>query len=561
MKKTFYSLFFASISLTALNSCQNDDSLQVDNNEKDIILSSDFKSLSKRMNFNNVKVLELSAGSNIKTLNSSTASNAPFMLIGEVIPPSYNGKKLRATHVALEGNFAYVSYNMEGDDYLGAIDVINISDVNNPKLEMQAILPNADISSVRYDNGKLYVAGAQNVDYSGAVSPAFVGTISLANGMLTSSYNKANLPGNVATDVTSSMSKYYTVSGGTGTLSQLDKTSNQIEASVAISDLRAVGFLNNTIVTLSGNQGVKVYSDNGLTPIRTFTTSTDVDDAKRTIDFIDGKLLVAEGYNGVGMYNLANGSKLQTLTIPTGLTNVDASDVVSNAVSSNGTNVFVANGGAGLTVYTYTNSQLQLLGVLDLDGSSNYVASRGEYIFVASGTGGLKIIKTIAQNNSQLECESFATYTGGDWLNVNANETLEYAGTKSLKGINVGHVLSWCGVLTASEGVNVNSKATFNMFGDFFQGSQSNPGNSLIINDGATLNLKGNLTAYGNVTLNSNANWVIEGNVTIFGDVMINQGAKITFVGNNSKITIQGNVTKNGTSTISGTFTDVNQKL
>jgi hypothetical protein len=99
------------------------------------------------------------------------------------------------------------------------------------------------------------------------------------------------------------------------------------------------------------------------------------------------------------------------------------------------------------------------------------------------------------------------------------------------------------------------------MYGQLYQGTQNNPWNSLNINSGALLNLKGNLTTYGHMIMNSNANWKIEGNVTIFGNLTINQGSKIEFIGSNSSITIHGTVTKNGTSTITGTFTDVNNKL
>ncbi|MDR6157827.1 hypothetical protein QF023_001343 [Chryseobacterium sp. SLBN-27] len=550
--------YIAVLTFLTVLSCRNDDNDFQSQQENGPILSSDAKTLSKRIGFGNAGVLDIKPGTGGKTV---TAGNFPLVLVAEVAPPVYNGKTLRATHVAIEGNYAYVSYNTEGETYLGAIEVLNITNPNAPQLVMQAILPDTDVSSVRYDNGKLYIAGAKDIYASGAASPAFVGSMTLNGGMLTSSLQQTVLTGKVGTDVTSNGSKYYAVSGATGVLAQLNKTNQQIEMSIPLNDLRALGYNNNKIVVLSGTEGVKIYDANGLNLITSFATSSDVAEAKRTIDFIDGKLLVSEGYNGVGVYNLSSGTKLQKLSLPTQVTGVNPSDIVSNGVSVNSGRVFVANGGAGLYVYTSNNNELKLLGSLDLTGSSNFVMSRGEYIFVATGAGGLKIIKTVAPETGAVNCSGYAAYDGNEWLNVNSGQTLEYSGTKSLQGINVNQTLTWCGALTVSQGINLNSNSTFNMYGQLYQGTQNNPWNSLNINSGALLNLKGNLTTYGHMIMNSNANWKIEGNVTIFGNLTINQGSKIEFIGSNSSITIHGTVTKNGTSTITGTFTDVNNKL
>ncbi|WP_029293821.1 hypothetical protein [Chryseobacterium hispalense] len=550
--------YIAVLTFLTVLSCRNDDNDFQSQQENGPILSSDAKTLSKRIGFGNAGVLDIKPGTGGKTV---TAGNFPLVLVAEVAPPVYNGKTLRATHVAIEGNYAYVSYNTEGETYLGAIEVLNITNPNAPQLVMQAILPDTDVSSVRYDNGKLYIAGAKDIYASGAASPAFVGSMTLNGGMLTSSLQQTVLTGKVGTDVTSNGSKYYAVSGATGVLAQLNKTNQQIEMSIPLNDLRALGYNNNKIVVLSGTEGVKIYDANGLNLITSFATTSDVAEAKRTIDFIDGKLLVSEGYNGVGVYNLSSGTKLQKLSLPTQVTGVNPSDIVSNGVSVNSGRVFVANGGAGLYVYTSNNNELKLLGSLDLTGSSNFVMSRGEYIFVATGAGGLKIIKTVAPETGAVNCSGYAAYNGNEWLNVNSGQTLEYSGTKSLQGINVNQTLTWCGALTVSQGINLNSNSTFNMYGQLYQGTQNNPWNSLNINSGALLNLKGNLTTYGHMIMNSNANWKIEGNVTIFGNLTINQGSKIEFIGSNSSITIHGTVTKNGTSTITGTFTDVNNKL
>lgn len=98
-------------SLLTVVSCRNDDGEMQNGQEEGLILNSDAKTLSKRILFDNAGVLDMKPSSGGKT---NVAGNFPLVLVAEVAPPSYNGKTLRATHIALEGNYAYVSYNTEG---------------------------------------------------------------------------------------------------------------------------------------------------------------------------------------------------------------------------------------------------------------------------------------------------------------------------------------------------------------------------------------------------------------------------------------------------------------
>jgi hypothetical protein len=59
----------------------------------------------------------------------------------------------------------------------------------------------------------------------------------------------------------------------------------------------------------------------------------------------------------------------------------------------------MANGGAGLAIKV-TNDIVDLMGVVELNGSINYVVSDGDYIFAASGRSGLQIINKIRANQS-----------------------------------------------------------------------------------------------------------------------------------------------------------------
>lgn len=533
MKKSL--LAFSLCILIVFQACQNDDNGLGNDQEQKVILSTDSESLS-RINFENSGVINLESDGNLAARDGSSSANFPMSLLAEVNPPTYNGKTLTASHVDVKDNYVYVSYNTQGETYLGGIDVIDVSQPNNPQLVVQAILPNTDISNVVYNNGQLYIAGATNVDSNGALtSPAFVAKMPLQNGMLTNNYTSVSLAGNVATGLAVADAKYYGVSGNNGVVAKIDKATNTIETTIPIADLRAMGRIDNKIVVLSGSSGVKVFNADNLSQLSSFATSSDVLDAKRTIDFQGGNLLVSQGYQGLKVYNLTSGSLLQTLAVPTGLPNIDQLDVVTNAVSVNGDFVYVANGAAGVYVYKKINGILSLLGSIKLAGSSNYVKSVGDYIFVATGTGGLKIIKKVTV--SSIDCSAFAIYNGGQWLNVNSGQTLNYQGVAALQGINVNQNLTFCGALSVSQQLNVNSNGIFTLKGSLAQGQ------------------------YGNTTMHVNGTLRVEGSVVIYGNLTLNSGAKLEFLGSGSSITIYGNVTKNSNVTITGNYIDTLNKL
>lgn len=532
MKKSIIALSLCA--LVALQACQNDDN-SGNSQEQKVILNTDSQSLANRMNYDNSGVINLGNDGDVAARDGG-ASAFPMSLLAEVNPPIYNGKTLTASHVDVKDNYVYVSYNTQGDTYLGGIDVIDVSQPNNPQLVVQAILPNTDISTVLFNNGQLYIAGAMNVDATpGLTTPAFVAKMPLQAGMLTNNYTSVPLTGNVATGLAVADSKYYGVSGNNGVVAKIDKTTNVVETTIAVADLRALGKIDNKIVVLSGTQGVKVYNADNLSLQSSFNTSSDVLDAKRTIDFQGNNLLVSEGYQGLKVYNLTSGSLLQTLALPTGIPNVDQNDVVTNAVSVNGDFVHVANGAAGIYVYKKAGSNLDLLGSIKLEGSSNYVKSVGDYIFVATGAGGLKIIKKVTVPS--INCTGFATYNGGQWLNVNSGQTLNYQGSASLAGINVNQNLTFCGALSVSQQLNVNSNGIFTLKGSLAQGQ------------------------FGHTTMHVNGTFRVEGSVVIYGDLTLNSGAKLEFVGSGSTITIFGKVTKNNNVTITGNYVDTFNKL
>lgn len=526
--------------LGIFQSCQNDDAILYSAESGKVILNENTAELSGRLDYSNSGVINFT-GNSLLERNGMDGNSVdfPMSLLAEVVPPTYQGLKLTASHVDVKDNLVYVSYNRQGEEYLGGIDVIDVSQPNNPVLVISAILPNIDVTSVKYSDGKLYIAGAADPNFTSEVSttPAFVAKMSLNGGSLTNDYALTSLPSFVTTGLAVTSSNYYAVTGNTGVVAKLNKNTNQIETSIDVADLRAIGAIDNKIVVLSGTQGVKVLNASTLSVISSFSTSNDIAEAKRTIDFQGNNLLVAEGLSGLKVYNTNSGSVVQTLAVPTDIEGVSPSDLVTNAVSVEGDFVYVANGAAGVAVYKKSQSELVKMGSIDLDGSANYVKSVGDYIFVATGTGGLKIIKKLTV--ASINCASFPTYNGGAWLNVNSNETLNYQGAAALQGINVNQNLTFCGSLSVAQGININSNGVFTMKGSLAQGQYGS----------------------NSTNLNVNGTFKVEGSVVIYGNLILNSNAKLEFLGAGSSITIYGNVTKNSNVTITGNYTDTFNKL
>lgn len=478
------------------------------------------------------------------------ASDLPLVLVAEVAAPEYEGTTLQATHVCFDGNYAYVAYNVKGAAYLGAVDVIDITDPTMPQLAMNATIPGVDVSSIAIQDGVLYLAGAQDVDLTeGVVNPAVLIKMNLDGAMLSDDVTFIELTSYVATDVVADGNFVYTVSGDAGSLLAVDATNDEILSRVDIADLRAVGIDGDRLVVLSGETGINIFSRNTFTALSDFPVSEDVAGAKRTIDFYDNHVLVAEGFDGMGVYSLEDGANALTIPVVTNAS-VSPNELVCNAVTVTDDHIFLAEGAGGVVVYSMVDGGLTNpteIGGLDLEGSANYVESGDDYIFVADGTGGLKILKIFKaetgedpeSENPEYACATYPAFTGNGWLNVNSNDSQAYSGSASLGGINVNAQLIWCGSVAVSQHINVNSNGEFVMIGSLVTGQKkngnANSGSSLVVNN----------------------KMIVEGALTVYGGLIVNSGGSLEFVGDNSSIYVDGTVNVNGSGEIIGQFQDL----
>ncbi|MBW2960506.1 hypothetical protein [Mesonia aestuariivivens] len=581
MFKNNYLFFSAAAAfIFLLQSCQTEyqtESLAEQlENEEIIIQDADATRLSTEnlgvVGFKNVGVqpTEIPRIRTLSTNEEVSSTDLPLITIASVNPPSIGGTLLKATQVAIHENYAYVSYNVEGDEYKGAIDVIDISDPENPLLASQVIFPNTDINAIVYSNGNLFVAGANPSLSIEGTDPALLFRIGLVQDLpVTNDLTLIDMPGFSGVDVTVDGNRIYGVSGDNGVLARYNQNGN-LQNSISITDLRAVGINNNQLVALSGTTGVYVYNANNLSQTLNFSTLQDVPEAKRTIAFYNNQLLAAEGTDGVGIYDLNSGNQINTLPLPalnSLPSTIDPAEVVTNAVTTIDNYIIVAQGSAGVSLFEVGNdvTDVNNVGILDLDDSANYVKGEGEYLFVANGGGGLKIIKRLTTVPSAIDgsiaCENFPPYTGLTWMSINSNQEKAYSGTTSVSGIQVKGDLTYCGNLAVSQAISITSNGNFFMSGSLVQGTTTNPLLSFEVKSNALAQIEGSVTIYGNLNMSSGGTLQINGDLTVYGNVNMGANSTLEFQGNSSTANVHGTLNRHQNSTVSGQFIDTQSKF
>lgn len=546
MRKIIFPLVF--LFLVAV-SC-SDETTVFEQETQDLRLETNETLLTSSVTYDNAGVLDIFDDENLSgkgyfSSKNDVAGDYPLTLVAQVDVPSYSGgANLTASHVDVSGDYAYVSYNTVEAGYAGGVDIINVSDPNNPRVTSRLYYVNADINAIKYDNGYIYLAGGVDSEKSvNATSNSFVAKMQAVNGRI-------NLDAGIlygfqegfnATDVEVTSNEVLLTSGRNGFVSVYNKSDLAPTKQAPFMDLRSVAVKDNRIAVLDASQGISVLDAN-LNTIRDIPIDSDFGtNTKRTLDFSGNNIIVAEGSKGAGIYNADSGSFIEYIPITLNPDNVSGADVVTNAVATNENVLLMANGGAGLCLSEEQDNNTNLVGIIQLEGSINYVASKGDYIFAASGKEGLQIIKLNRPDESLVtRCADLSTYEGSSNLNVNIGESLAYRGAKRFSDFNISGSLLLCGSWTVKNEINLNEDALFEMNGTLVIGKNKSR-KSVNVNSGATLR--------------------IEGNLTIYGDLNLNDGATIEFIGDNSVVNIFGTVNRNGDTTVEGTYSDIKNKF
>jgi len=531
------------------SSCKDETTVYVNELEDEIILEENATKLLSSISFDKSGVLDIleesSFAGKFARNADETAGDYPLTLVAQVKAPVYSGKgELTASHVDIDGDYAYVSYNSVGEEYFGAIDIINVADPNNPRVTSRLFYINADINAVKYNGGSVYIAGGVDSETSvTATSNSFVAKLQLSG-------NRFDLGAGViygfqqgfnANDITFKDGLVWVTSGKDGTLTSYSRSDLQIQDELPFDDLRSLAADGDKIALLDAGSGITIL-DAGLQVIKEIPINTNFGDfSKKSIDFDGDRITVAEAGKGAGIYSYASGSLLEYIPILINPDGVDEGDIVTNAVAVNDNVLLMANGGAGLCLSEGTGTASDPYGIIELEGSINYVASKDDYIFAASGREGLQIIKLNRPSQSlESRCADLPTYRGSNKLQVPSGTVAGYQGSKRLNNMSVSGSLILCGSWTVRNTVSINDSALFEMNGTFVVGRNNRR---------------------RNVVVDENAVFRVEGDLTIYGDLVLNDGATLEFIGDNNVVNIFGDVEINGDVTISGNFDDIRDKF
>lgn len=269
-------------------------------------------------------------GSSVQVSSSRTAGRQTsftdgvlvLMLRAEIDPPALDGLEMRATHVQVDGDRAYVTYNREGETFLGGVEVFDVSNASAPVLLSQALFTDTDVSAVYVYGDKLYLAEATSDE--SYTTPAILEVLELdGDGLLTTTSERVDLPSYVATGVRvaaqgESATVYVTSGTGgpvPGGLSIYDaSTLGQIEM-VELDDARDVDVEGDAVVVMQGTPGrLNVFDAATNTLQNSFTPGgANIAESKSTIDVVVDRIYMAAGDEGTKVVSLSSGEILHEI--------------------------------------------------------------------------------------------------------------------------------------------------------------------------------------------------------------------------------------------------------
>ncbi|TVQ15044.1 MAG: DUF4114 domain-containing protein [Bacteroidetes bacterium] len=406
--QTTYGFLTFLLAILLITACQKDnyetpdpvDLIEIQN----IIINNNVAVLNKRLTLRDelVSIDRTNNTIGLKSGESETVdytSNYAFKLKADVDPPQVNDAYVMATHVAIHDNFAFVSYNTRGSIHGGAVEVFDITSITNPQIISQAIFPDADINSVDYDNGKIFIVGAmEKFEEFEMDGPAFLQVISLNGQMQIEAVDTIiDIRSFSANSIKVSADRIMITSGDQGDYSVFDREYNEI-ARVPVSDARSVAFNSANAFVLSGQPGtLNVFDKNTATFIESFETGgANIPHSKSQICATEQYIFAALNEGGMKVYE-TNGTLKQHIPKPETPDGALDENHVTNSVSVNYNLVFFANGESGISVGEMIGEledEVIIMGTMVFSDmqSSNFVQSRDSLVFVASGLGGLKIL-------------------------------------------------------------------------------------------------------------------------------------------------------------------------
>lgn len=385
-----------------------------DNKDTKIEINDNSTSFSERLKVLD-KDLDIINPDESQASNLLLKSNSYFdlKLVAELSPPTVQETVLQATDVFIAGSKVLVSYNVAGSVKKGAIDLIDLKNSKDPKITSQVTFSDKDINAITYSSGYLYATGSQESE-----KPSFVSKIKIEKTKFILDIGNIDLNGYAGTDVEVENNKIFVTTGDNSGLYIIENEKLEVEHYLNLYDSRSVGIdkPNSSILVLGGQPAnISSIDYKGVEISKHDIEGATIPESKSTIQVGSTRTLAAVGDGGAKIICNLTGEVLIHIPQPK-LEGVDLSKTVTNAAAAYGNYIFLANGEAGVYVYTTKDSsnrknkcqdlEVSLLGKVNFgeDLSANHVTFRHNFLFVADGLGGLKIL-TINRLHNFLEDE------------------------------------------------------------------------------------------------------------------------------------------------------------
>lgn len=333
----------------------------------------------------------------VSACNPGFGSEPKFVLVGELSPPSIDGVELSATSVQVADGFAYVSYHLHGESYAAAIDVLDVSSLENLSFVQQFSSPDYDFNELKIAKEtsgtvrKMWVIGAQNegADSYRLSSPAALFEFNLEQGSIADEgrFSIYDLLGSSGNAICFAENELIAVSGSDGGLSVIDEQKSELQSSIVLSNAKYLSYVDGNVLCLTASEinstmlRYKAGQYNSVEESVSFEPIYPVDG--KLVLYVDaGKAYVASGSEGLNVFSINDLSDKMTYQYNSGYV---------NGVTTDDQFVYLANGPKGLTIIN--KRAMTLVGNYSFEGSANFVtAEENGLIFLANGRGGLKII-------------------------------------------------------------------------------------------------------------------------------------------------------------------------
>jgi hypothetical protein len=355
-----------------------------------------------------------------------STNNYYWYYVAEVAAPVFNGNILSATHVDIIDNKAYVSYNVQGDEYAGGVDVIDLNNPAYPSLITQLLFSgndaNAVVADIEGNNSSRDIYLALSSFKKGAV----VRKLTTQDGQFTGAFTDLSLSKSIegisasANGINCTNDYIYVTSGQSiGGVFQIDKESFSV---INSDEFQAAKY----VVSNGTNIGSKQISlSTGIdSKLHIYNVGPSLDKqifnigsiyhqnvsepykgkSVMHIDPQSNNCFVSMGVNGMKAFDIFSGDIVYT----------SPSDMLStgntNGLTKDDLFVYLANGADGLYIAQIpeTGTEIIPVQVWDMDetvASANLVKASEEWLFVAKGGGGLKILRRVQESIIPPVCE------------------------------------------------------------------------------------------------------------------------------------------------------------